>query len=98
MKLPKYYASWNVDHCKGQRLFGIEDHIKQIEKLLCLGSTDVRIVGIWGMGGIGMTTLASAIFQRFSYSHFESRSYLWNFRQEYESFGPNYLRNFLLTY
>ncbi|KAF3445361.1 hypothetical protein FNV43_RR10537 [Rhamnella rubrinervis] len=94
LKLPKY-SSCNIDGCKG-RLFAIQERMEEIENLLDIGSTNVRILGIWGMGGIGKTTIASVVFQRFAYSHFEGRSYLWNVRQEYESFGPNYLRRKLL--
>ncbi|KAF3455892.1 hypothetical protein FNV43_RR00534 [Rhamnella rubrinervis] len=48
-------------------------------------------------GGIGKTTLASVVFQKFSYSHFEGRSYVLNVRHEYENFGPNNLMKKLLT-
>ena len=94
MKLPKY-SSWNIDGCKG-RLFAIQERMEEIENLLDIGSTNVRILGIWGMGGIGKTTIASVVFQRFAYSHFEGCSSLWNVRQLYESFGPDYLRKKLL--
>ncbi|RXH97808.1 hypothetical protein DVH24_010133, partial [Malus domestica] len=45
--------------CDLEGLVGIESRIKQIESLLGIHSQDACIsVGIWGMGGIGKTTLA----------------------------------------
>ncbi|KAI5315186.1 hypothetical protein L3X38_044362 [Prunus dulcis] len=54
-------------------LFGIQRKIEKIESLLCLDSPGVCCVGIWGMGGIGKTTLADAVFHRHS-SKFEARA------------------------
>ncbi|XP_048320618.2 disease resistance-like protein DSC1 [Ziziphus jujuba] len=94
LKLPKYLSM--DEHFKG-RFIGIEKHIKKIELLLSIGTKDIRIIGIWGMAGIGKTTLASAIFQRFSYFQFESYCFLWNVREEYLRHGPNHLRKKLLS-
>ncbi|XP_060674354.1 disease resistance protein RUN1-like isoform X2 [Ziziphus jujuba] len=93
LKLPKYLSN---EHSYGH-LIGIEKKVKEIELLLSTGSKDVHIVGIWGMGGIGKTTLASVVYQRLSYSHFEGCCFLWNVREEYAKYGPNHLRKKLLS-
>ena len=41
--------------------------IRELESLLCLKSNEVRMLGIWGMGGIGKTTLAKVIYERLSH-------------------------------
>ncbi|KAL5563680.1 hypothetical protein UlMin_033427 [Ulmus minor] len=64
-------------------LFGIEKHIKKIESLLDIGTQCVRILGIWGMGGIGKTTLADVLFKKFA-PLFEGGCFLPNVREESE--------------
>ncbi|XP_016652681.1 PREDICTED: TMV resistance protein N-like [Prunus mume] len=77
-------------------LVGIEKKIGKIESLLCLGSPGVCCVGIWGMGGIGKTTLADAVFHRHS-SKFEVCCFLANVREKSEKMdGLNDLRNTLV--
>ncbi|TQD95074.1 hypothetical protein C1H46_019342 [Malus baccata] len=76
-------------------LVGIEIQIEQIESLLCIDSPDVCTVGIWGMGGIGKTTLAEAVFHRLT-SKFEASCFLPNVREESERHGLKHLRNVLL--
>ncbi|XP_065634517.1 disease resistance protein RPV1 isoform X4 [Quercus suber] len=41
---------------------GIESRVQYLYKLLSRGSSDVYMVGIWGIGGIGKTTIAKAIY------------------------------------
>ncbi|KFK38134.1 hypothetical protein AALP_AA3G074000 [Arabis alpina] len=47
-------------------LVGIGEHITQINSLLSLDSSDVRMVGIWGLPGIGKTTIARALYNKLS--------------------------------
>ncbi|KAM5575990.1 TMV resistance protein N [Rosa sericea] len=41
---------------------GIESRVQDMLKLLDVGGSDVRMVGIWGIGGIGKTTIAKAVY------------------------------------
>ncbi|CAL9023705.1 unnamed protein product [Prunus brigantina] len=67
-------------------LVGIERKIEKIESLLCLSSPGVCCVGIWGMAGIGKTTLVDAVFHRQS-SKFEACCFLANVREKSEQTG-----------
>ncbi|KAL2322257.1 hypothetical protein Fmac_026636 [Flemingia macrophylla] len=77
-------------------LVGIGENYEKIEPLLKIGSSEVRILGIWGMGGIGKTTLASVLYDRLSHE-FEGRCFLANVREESDEHGLKALRNKLFS-
>ncbi|KAH0775530.1 hypothetical protein KY290_006941 [Solanum tuberosum] len=58
-----------------QDIVGIDIHLEKVKSLLEMETNDVRILGIWGMGGVGKTTLARAVFDTLS-PQFEYASFL----------------------
>ncbi|PKI44391.1 hypothetical protein CRG98_035222 [Punica granatum] len=65
-------------------------------KMLLSKSSDVRFLGIHGMGGIGKTTLAKVLFNKPS-SSFECYSFLADVREMASHHGIEYLQKKLLS-
>ncbi|KAJ0601523.1 putative TIR domain, P-loop containing nucleoside triphosphate hydrolase [Helianthus annuus] len=63
------------------KLVGMETRAKDVVSSLEIDiEEDVRMIGIWGMGGAGKTTLARAVFDQISF-RFEGSSFVGNVRE-----------------
>ena len=64
-------------------LVGIDHHKERIKILLAINEKDIPMIaiGIWGMGGIGKTTIAQAIYDEV-HGKFDSCCFLANVREE----------------
>ena len=56
---------------------GIESRVQELNKLLSSSSSEVCMVGIWGIGGIGKTTIAKAIYNQLQ-RNFDGSCFLAN--------------------
>ncbi|RDX76298.1 TMV resistance protein N, partial [Mucuna pruriens] len=72
----------------GDDLVDMDSRVKDLEELLYLGLNEVvRAIGICGMGGIGKTTLAIALFNKIS-SQYDACCFIDDVRKIYCDFGP----------
>ncbi|KAK1555159.1 hypothetical protein Q3G72_022693 [Acer saccharum] len=59
---------------------GIDSRVEELMKLLDVKSSGVRVLGLHGMGGVGKTTLAKAVYNKLV-GKFECRSFITNVRE-----------------
>ncbi|PWA87835.1 disease resistance protein (TIR-NBS-LRR class) family [Artemisia annua] len=62
-----------------EKLVGMETRVKDVVSSLEVGTDEVRMIGIKGMGGAGKTTTARAVFDHLS--NFEAKSFVKNVRE-----------------
>ncbi|XP_062076386.1 TMV resistance protein N-like [Humulus lupulus] len=84
-------SSKSSDYYLKQGLVGIEKSVADLNKLQSIDNAP--ILGIWGMGGVGKTTLAYVMFEKFRHQ-FENHCFLQNVKEEHQKHGSDLVRQF----
>uniref|UniRef100_UPI001CB973CE TMV resistance protein N-like n=1 Tax=Erigeron canadensis TaxID=72917 RepID=UPI001CB973CE len=75
-----------------ENLVGIGSRLQELKSHIRIGSGGVHMVGIWGVGGGGKTTLATTLYMEMKISgHFDGFCFVENIREE--STQPNGLKS-----
>ncbi|KAM1270418.1 hypothetical protein ACFX13_032324 [Malus domestica] len=75
---------------------GIEHRAQEVNDLLHVGRNDVRMVGLWGTGGIGKSTIAKAVYNNLISHNFEGSCFLSEVREKSMTEGLSKLQETLL--
>ena len=76
---------------------GLDSQVLKVMKLLDVGSGDgVHLIGFYGMGGVGKTSLASAVYNLIA-GHFDGSCFLQNVREKSNKHGLDHLQSIILS-
>ncbi|KAL3739935.1 hypothetical protein ACJRO7_021243 [Eucalyptus globulus] len=79
-----------------ENLVGIDGHVEKVIKFVDNNYSATLFIGIHGMGGIGKTTLAKAIYNKLS-DQFQYHSFIADIRESCQRKGLEYLQNQLIS-
>ena len=63
-----------------KKIVGMNSHLEYLKSLINLKSNDVRMIGIYGLGGIGKTTIFKVVYKNI-FNLFESNIFLEKVRK-----------------
>ncbi|XP_058754677.1 TMV resistance protein N-like [Vicia villosa] len=79
-----------------ESLVGIASKVDEVNKLIGMQLNDVRFIGIWGMGGIGKSTIARSVYKAIQ-GEFELTCFVENVRELSERKGLVHIQRQLLS-
>ncbi|KAJ8759150.1 hypothetical protein K2173_004157 [Erythroxylum novogranatense] len=79
-----------------EHLVGMDSRIEEIKRIFTINPLEIRILGIWGMGGVGKTTIAEVIYKIMS-NQFQGCGFVHNVRQQAEAGGIKKLQEELIS-
>ncbi|CAH1440759.1 unnamed protein product [Lactuca virosa] len=85
-----------VTSSSNENLIGIAARVQGLKLKLQILSGDVRMIGIWGVGGGGKTTLASCVFDEII-NKFDGSCFVKNIREESSKYGLEKLQEKILS-
>ncbi|XP_027335730.1 TMV resistance protein N-like isoform X2 [Abrus precatorius] len=78
-------------------LVGIDSRMQEVNSLIGIRLNDVRFIGIWGMGGIGKTTIARLVYEAIK-EDFKVSCFLENIREVSKTNGLVHIQKDLLSH
>ncbi|KAL6131378.1 hypothetical protein ACLB2K_069754 [Fragaria x ananassa] len=79
-----------------EKLVGVKTKLEDIDVLLDKDANDVSFIGIWGMGGVGKTTIARVVYEKIS-DQFEVSIFVSNVREVSATHGLVHIQKQILS-